>query len=117
LGYHQSEPRPCSEALGNQEKDPARIEEAIAAHRDALKEWTHKLWPKEWAATQMNLGLAFATLSKQEGGMAQLEEAVAAYREALKVNFRISALGSGGSANARAARRRCQRRSKPIARP
>jgi tetratricopeptide (TPR) repeat protein len=88
LGCHQSEPRPCSEALGNQEKDPARIEEAIAAHRDALKEWTHKLWPKEWAATQMNLGLALATLSKQEDGMAQLEEAVAAYREALKVNFR-----------------------------
>jgi hypothetical protein len=78
--------------------------------------------------TQNNLGNALETLGERESGTETLQKAVEAYREALKERrasaFRsigrrrrtISALRLRHLASARAARRRCKRRSKPIAR-
>jgi tetratricopeptide (TPR) repeat protein len=60
------------------------LEEAVAAYRDALKEYTRERVPLQWAMTQNNLGLALWTLGERESGTARLEEAVAAYRDALK---------------------------------
>ena len=70
--------------LGERESGTARLEEAVAAYRAALKEWTRERVPLDWAMTQNNLGTALWTLGERESGTARLEEAVAAYRAALK---------------------------------
>jgi tetratricopeptide (TPR) repeat protein len=74
--------------LGERESGTARLEEAVAAYREALQENTRERVPLEWALTQMNLGNVLATLSERESGTARLEEAVSAYREALQENTR-----------------------------
>jgi tetratricopeptide (TPR) repeat protein len=70
--------------LGERESGTAKLEEAVAAYREALKEWTRERVPLDWATTQNNLGAALWRLGERESGTAKLEEAVAAYREALK---------------------------------
>ncbi len=70
--------------LGERESGTARLDEAVAAYREALKEYTRERVPLDWAMTQNNLGNALATLGERESGTARLEEAVAAYREALE---------------------------------
>jgi len=72
--------------LGGRESGTARLEEAVAAYREALQENTRARVPLDWAMTQMNLGVALRVLGEQESGTARLEEAVAAYREALQEN-------------------------------
>ena len=42
--------------LGERESGTARLEEAVAAYRAALKEWTRERVPLDWAMTQNNLG-------------------------------------------------------------
>src|SRR5262252_1487658 len=69
--------------LGERESGTARLEEAVAAYRDALTEYTRERVPLDWAMTQNNLGNALQRLGERESGTAQLEEAVAAYRDAL----------------------------------
>jgi hypothetical protein len=66
--------------LGKRESATARLEPAVAAYRDALKERTRKRVPLDWAMTQNNLGLALTALGERESGTARLNEAVAAYR-------------------------------------
>ena len=75
-------------ALGERESGTARLEEAVAAYRAALEEWTRERVPLEWATTQNNLGNALRTLGERESGTARLEEAVAAYRAALEERTR-----------------------------
>jgi len=70
--------------LGERESGTARLEEAVAAYRAALKEYTRERVPLQWATTQNNLGTALGTLGEREGGTTRLEEAVSAFREALK---------------------------------
>jgi tetratricopeptide (TPR) repeat protein len=70
--------------LGERERGTARLEEALAAFREALKEWTRERVPLQWAMAQNNLGTALSDLGERESGTARLEEAVAAYRDALK---------------------------------
>jgi hypothetical protein len=65
-----------------------RLEEAVAANRFALQEFTRERAPLNWAAAQLSLGSALAALGWRESGAAYLQEAVAAYREALKVQTR-----------------------------
>jgi tetratricopeptide (TPR) repeat protein len=69
--------------LGERESGTARLEEAVAACRDALKEHTRERAPLDWAMTQNNLGIALWRLGERESGTARLEKAVAAYRDAL----------------------------------
>ena len=75
-------------SLGERESGTARLEEAVAAYRAALKEWTRERVPLDWAMTQNNLGNALRRLGERESGTARLEEAVAAYRAALKERTR-----------------------------
>ncbi len=44
--------------LGERESGTARLEEAVAAYRAALEEWTRERVPLHWAMTQNNLGNA-----------------------------------------------------------
>ena len=74
--------------LGERESGTARLEEAVAAYRAALEEWTRERVPLDWATTQNNLGNALQTLGERESGTARLEEAVAAYRAALEERTR-----------------------------
>jgi tetratricopeptide (TPR) repeat protein/pimeloyl-ACP methyl ester carboxylesterase len=74
--------------LGERESGTARLEEAVAAYREALKENTREGAPLQWAVTQNNLGNALARLGERESGTARLDEAVAAYREALQERTR-----------------------------
>ncbi len=62
----------------------AKLEELVAAYREALKEFIRERAPLDWAMTQSDLGNALAILGEREGRTATLEEAVAVYREALK---------------------------------
>ncbi|MGI8989263.1 MAG: tetratricopeptide repeat protein, partial [Bryobacteraceae bacterium] len=71
--------------IGEQSGQSVDLEEAVAAYRDALKEWTRERVPLDWAMAQNNLGNALLCLGERESGTEKLEEAVAAYREALNV--------------------------------
>ena len=58
--------------LGERESGTARLEEAVAAYREALQEWTRERVPLDWATTQNNLGTALSTLGERESGTARL---------------------------------------------
>jgi tetratricopeptide (TPR) repeat protein len=72
------------ETLGEREGRAARLEEAVAADRAALEEYTRDRAPLKWALTQINLGNVLQTLGEREGNTARLEEAVVAYHAALE---------------------------------
>ena len=79
--------RPFADALiiyGEQRGDSNALIEAVAAFRDALKEYTRERLPLDWAFTQNNLGIALLKLGERESGTQHLDEAVAAFRDALK---------------------------------
>jgi hypothetical protein len=52
--------------LGEREGGTARLEEAVAAFRDALKERTRERVPLDWAATQDNLKTALRLLDERK---------------------------------------------------
>ncbi len=54
-----------SATLGERESGTARLEEAVAAYREALKEWTRERVPLEWATTQNNLDRALKLLEER----------------------------------------------------
>ena len=115
--------------LGERESGTGKLEEAVAAYREALKELTRERAPLDWARTQNNLGNALRALGQRESGTGKLEEAVAAYRagaEGIDARARaarlgddanrISAMPSGRSASGRAGPASSRRRSRLIAR-
>ena len=86
FGYHDLGVALCM--LGARESGTDKLEEAVSAFREALKERTRESAPLEWATTQMNLGTALARLGERDNETGRLEEAIAAYREALKEEMR-----------------------------
>ena len=52
--------------LGERESGTARLKEAVAALREALKERTRERVPLDWAMTQNNLGNALAIIGERE---------------------------------------------------
>ena len=116
-------------ALGERESGTARLEEAVAAYRAALKERTRERVPLDWATTQNNLGIALRTLGERRerhgaagGGGRRLSRGAGG----MDARARAARLGDdaeqsrqrarGRSASARAARRGWRRPSPPIAR-
>ena len=71
--------------LGEGESETARLEEAVAAYREALKEYNRERVPLDWAATQNNLGTALQTLGERENGTGQLQIAMTAIESAHSV--------------------------------
>ena len=92
-------------------------EEAVAAFREALKEWTRERVPLDWAMTQNNLGDALERLGECESSSEPLEEAVAGFDAALEVlvaaKCRPLSSGSLGRNRARVASLLEQRRKEP----
>ena len=83
--------RPFADALiiyGEQRGDSNALIEAVAAFRDALKEYTRDRVPLGWAMTQNNLGGTLLSLGERESGNAHLDEAVTVLREELKERTR-----------------------------
>ena len=76
-------PRQRALEAGERESGTARPQEAVAADRAALEEYTREQVPLDWAMTQSNLGAALETLGQRENGTERLQEAVPAYRAAL----------------------------------
>jgi hypothetical protein len=62
--------------LGERESDPARLQEAVTAFREALKEWTREKVPLDWATAQNSLGNVLVMLGERESDPARLQEAV-----------------------------------------
>jgi hypothetical protein len=61
--------RPLGNALltlGEREAGTARPKEAVAACREALKEYTRERVPLDWAMTQNSLGNALSSLGSRE---------------------------------------------------
>ena len=86
-------------ALGRRERGSERLEEAVAAFRDALQERTRDRVPLEWATTQTNLGNALGDIGGLERGSERLEEAVAVFRDALQERTRQGSPGMGHDAD------------------
>ena len=74
--------------LGERESGTERLEQAVTAYTEALKERTRERVPLDWAGTQNNLGNVLATLGARERGTERLEQAVTAFTEALKERTR-----------------------------
>jgi tetratricopeptide (TPR) repeat protein len=53
-------------SLGRRESGTARLDEAVASYREALKEWTRERVPLQWAMTQNNLGAALGALGERQ---------------------------------------------------
>ena len=117
-----------SEALGERESGTARLEEAVAAYRAALEEWTRERVPLDWAETQNNLGAALARSASgragRRGSRRRSRPFARRWRRGRASGFRstgrrrrtISAMRSRRSASGRAGRRGSRRRSRPFAR-
>jgi hypothetical protein len=58
------------QTLGEREDGTVRLEKAVIAYREALKERTRERVPMRWAATESNLGTALWTLGERESGTA-----------------------------------------------
>jgi tetratricopeptide (TPR) repeat protein len=74
--------------LGARESGTARLDEAVAAFREALKEWTRERAPLQWAMSYGNQGVALMHLAERHADAAlakqavdQIEAAYAAMRE------------------------------------
>lgn len=70
-------------ALGTEFGLNSALLEAIDDFRAMLKTVSRSQDPRDWAASQNNLGNALSTLGERESGTARLEESVSAYRAAL----------------------------------
>ncbi len=53
--------------LGERESGTARLEEAVAAYREALQELTRTRVPRQWAASTGNQGVALMVLAERRG--------------------------------------------------
>jgi hypothetical protein len=65
------------QTLGGRESGTARLEEAVAAYRDALQERTRERVPLDWAMSTGNQGVALTVLAerRRDLGMAELAQA------------------------------------------
>ena len=74
--------------IGEQSGQTQPLEKAVAAYREALKEFTRERMPMHWAGIQNNLGNVLRILGERENRAEKLEQAVAACQEALQERTR-----------------------------
>jgi tetratricopeptide (TPR) repeat protein len=78
--------------LGERESGTGKLEEAIAAYREALKEHTPERYPLDWAETLGNEGLALVLLAERRQDAAMAGTALS------QINKAIETMRSGGNA-------------------
>jgi hypothetical protein len=62
--------------LGERESGTARLEEAVAAYRASLEEWTRDRVPLDWAMSTGNQGVALMVLAERLGDATRAQSAV-----------------------------------------
>jgi len=70
--------------LGEQENGTTKLEEAVAAYREALKEQTHERVPLRWARSFGNEGIALMLLAERRGDAGMAETALSQINEAFE---------------------------------
>jgi ActR/RegA family two-component response regulator len=75
---------------GQRESGTARLEEAVTAYRDALKEWTRERVPLQWAMSLGNEGVALMELAERR------EDATVAETALSQIATAFQALRDGG---------------------
>jgi hypothetical protein len=78
--------------LGEQENGTTKLEEAVAAYREALKEQTRERVPLQWARSFGNEGIALMLLAERRGDAAMAETALS------RINVAFETLRDGGDA-------------------
>ena len=128
-GVAQNDLGTALETLGERESGTARLEEAVAAYHEALKERTRERVPLDWATTQNNLGNALGDARRageRDGAARGGGRGLSRGAEGMDARARAARLGDDAeqsrqcarrrSASGRAGRRGSRRRSRPIAR-
>ena len=90
--------------LGERESGTARLDEAVLAFRDALKEQTRERVPLEWAMTQGNLAVVYLAYFEKDGTVAHLDVAERHFLDAREVFVEAGATHYLGLADAQLAR-------------
>jgi hypothetical protein len=80
-------------SLGERESGTGKLEEAVAAHREALKEWTKEAAPYWHNIAQQNLDRANALLAQRRG-----DEQISDLNQILTANFTHLWMCSGAGA-------------------
>src|SRR5262249_58808538 len=80
------------QALGGRESGTAKLEEAVAAYREALKERTRERVPIEWARSFGNEGIALMFLAERQGDLAIATTALS------QINTAFETMRDGGNA-------------------
>jgi tetratricopeptide (TPR) repeat protein len=70
--------------IGARESGTRRLEEAVAAYREALKGLTSDHDPLQWAQVRINLGAELSQLGERESDTKHFEESIKVYNEALQ---------------------------------
>jgi hypothetical protein len=78
--------------LGEREVGTAKLEEAVAAYREALKEWTRERVPLDWASSLGNEGVVLMRLAKRRGDATMAETALS------QINTAFQTMRDGGHA-------------------
>jgi hypothetical protein len=92
LGPDAEQSRHALESLGERESGTARLEEAVAAYRDALKEWTRERGPLDWATSFGSQGVALMLLAER------MKDAPMAQTAVLQIEAAFKTLRDGGHA-------------------
>jgi hypothetical protein len=77
--------RTPARSLGEETGDHLSLGRAVAAYREALKEFTREREPMTWAMTLANLGVARRKLAERNRDVAISRRAVADIKHALEV--------------------------------
>ena len=80
------------QALGEREGGHRRLEEAVAAYREALKEWTRERVPLDWAVVVGSEGVVLAILAERRNDLTMAEIAPG------QINTAFQTLRDGGHA-------------------
>jgi len=80
------------QALGARESGTARLEEAVAAYREALKEQTRERAPLDWARSFGSEGVTLMLLAERRGDATMAETAFS------QINAAFQTLRDGGHA-------------------
>jgi hypothetical protein len=92
MGRNPEQSRQCALVLGAREAGTARLEEAVAAYRDALTEQTRERVPLDWAISFGNQGVALMRLAERTKDAAMAEMAfrqIEAALETLRAGARL----------------------------
>ena len=71
--------------LGERESGTTRLEAAVRACEEALKEYTREKVPLAWATTQYNLGVAFCVMGERLNNLAMINNAIGTFNIALPI--------------------------------